>query len=78
MKFVKQNDPRSKPRTFRDVETNSFFINDEGYLCQKLDYATYNSIARGDGSLWADRYAQVAANEPVQRILADIVAIEFP
>lgn len=49
IKFHTDNQETQTNLTLLDVDENQFFINDNGYLCQKVSNYAYNVIAVSQG-----------------------------
>lgn len=77
MKIIFEPTPAQKPLSLEDVQVNQFFINKQGYLCQKVASISYNSIADELGDLYSAHFANQLSNVPIQRILPKAVKIEF-
>ncbi len=66
----------SSELTFADVEGDQFFVSEEGYLCQKVTFDTFNSIANEKGIPCSFSY-DCLPNEPIKCKLPKIKKIEF-
>ncbi len=76
MKFILQ-EPTALPITFGDVEENQFFVDKDGYLCQKCSYKLCNYIADHNGKPFSDRREIFSSNSIIQKILPKVAKIEF-
>lgn len=69
----------TKPQsyTFGDVSTDQFFVDKEGYLCQKVNGACYNIIANDRGNPLSCHKERILPSTPVKRILPEVEQIKF-
>ena len=79
MKFILSEPIEEKQLTLADVAVNQFFVNRDGWLCQKVWGDAYIQIANSKGELYADYYTDELelTNQPIQRILPNVERIEF-
>jgi hypothetical protein len=77
MKIIFAPTPVSAPPTFNDVDTNQFFVNICGQLCQKRTSASYCIIAASGGMPFCDFMTNIAPDASVKRILPQVQCIEF-
>lgn len=75
MKIVFENEDHEL--TFKDVTEDYFFVDSEGYLCQKRDDASYVVIANSDGKPMSYIQYDVPSDEEIKRILPKVKNIEF-
>lgn len=62
---------------FGDVENNAFFVNNKGYLCQKIYYDEYNIIADSKGNPYSNHRCSTHYDCRIQRIIGLPTKIEF-
>jgi hypothetical protein len=77
MKIIFAPTPVSAPPAFNDVETNQFFVNNCGQLCQKRTITSYCIIAASSGVPYSDAMTSIASNASIKRILPRVQCIEF-
>lgn len=77
MKFILSETAKEKQLTFADVAVNQFFVNRDGWLCQKLSIDAYIQITNSTGEPYADYYSDEAAGQPIERILPNVERIEY-
>ena len=77
MKFILSETSEKKQLVFADVAVNQFFVNNNGWLCQKVGSDSYIQITDSEGELYADFYADQDAGELIQRILPNVKRIEY-
>ena len=78
MKFVfKQDLEKTKTLCFGDVKEDQLFVEMNGCLCQKHNSDSYSTIANESGSLYATYETDVKSTEGIERIIEDLVSIEF-
>jgi hypothetical protein len=76
MKFIFEQD-ETKQLTFGDVQDNQFFVDADGYLCQKICSDSYNTICNGIGTPYATSNDQASRDDKIKRILPKVTKIEF-
>lgn len=74
-------DSKKKPDlTFEDVEENAFFVDKDGFFCQKRVYGGwdngYNIISKSDGTPYA-RQISIDPDTEIKRIIGLPTKIEF-
>lgn len=77
IKFETEKDKRTE-LVFSDVQCNQFFIDANGWLCQKISLSTYNTIANRRGvpfALHIDR--DVDPCDPITDILPHVTKITW-
>jgi len=62
---------------FGDVQENQFFVDTNGYLCQKASTSSYHTIADNNGELYATSVGYACAYDKVKRIIPKVTKIEF-
>jgi hypothetical protein len=62
---------------FGDVQENQFFVDTNGYLCQKANSSSYHTIADNNGELYSTYVDLACAYDKVKRILPKVTKIEF-
>ena len=62
---------------FRNVGIDQLFINDNGYLCQKVDELSYNSIASPNKMPFAAQVGKVPFSLKITKILPTTTKIYF-
>lgn len=62
---------------FNDVEEDGFFIDVEGFLCQKVEVGRYNIIAKPNGVPYAGTVSDVSEDEYIKKILGCPSKIDF-
>ena len=78
MKFILSESPEKKKLTFADVVgVNRFFVNQNGWLCQKVCSDAYIQITNSKGEPYADYYSGEDCEQPIQRILPNVERIEY-
>jgi hypothetical protein len=77
MKIIFKEQKTAKPPTFGDVEINQFFVDIDGYLCQKNTKDTYHTIAAPSGLPFAGIVDRCYSSEHIQSILPEVERIEF-
>ena len=77
MKFILSETVKEKQLTFADVADNQFFVDRNGWLCQKVYCNRYHQITDRKGKPYADYYDNVYTSEPILRILPNVERIEF-
>lgn len=63
--------------TLEEVEENQFFVNCDGYLCQKSSPTSYNLIAKADGSVFSSTVENIPRTIKIERLLQKVAKIEF-
>lgn len=82
IKFITETEDRVIPLNLSMVDTNQFFIDIEGYLCQKLEHSPCNGrvniniIAHPDGTPFSN-HLFYKINAPIKKILPRVIRIEF-
>ncbi len=76
IKFITEDDDNKIP-TFGDVEINQFFVDAEGFLCQKVWDCQTACIANPDGDPWAVSAYGTESSEEITSILPRVTKIEF-
>lgn len=76
MKFIFEQD-ETKQLTFGDVQDNQFFVDADGYLCQKICSDGYNIIADNTGTPYAASSDHASKDDKIKRILPKVTKIEF-
>jgi hypothetical protein len=77
MKIIFAPTPVSAPPAFKDVDTNQFFVNNSGQLCQKRTSTSYCIIAASSGAPFSDFMTNIAPDASIKRILPRVQCIEF-
>jgi hypothetical protein len=77
MKFIFAEIEKQKFPVFEDVEINQFFVDKEGYLCQKEDARLFSVIAFPGGSPCCLACQNGVDDMPITRILPKVKQIEF-
>lgn len=77
IRFIQANPSHQKRPTFGDVKFNQFFVDEDGYLCQKHASDTYIVIADKNGEPYSYLYETVNEDQEIIRILPIIKKIEF-
>lgn len=70
-------DQAVKAPTFGDVKNNQFFVDDDGYLCQKTNGDSFTVIAKPDGTPCSTWFRNVRSDQTIQRIIPAVQKIEF-
>ena len=73
----KTEENRELPPVFRNVGIDQLFINDNGYLCQKVDELSYNSIASPNKMPFAAQVGKVPFSLKITKILPTTTKINF-
>jgi len=76
MEIIFSKTPNPKQPTFWDVLPNQFFVDNDGFLCQKHCEATYVTIAKPNGKLLCS-ISPFVKNITIQRILPLVERIQF-
>jgi hypothetical protein len=70
--------PKEEPiLTLSEVETNQFFIDIEGNLCQKMAHWDYNIIATKDGTPHCDTVRRCEIDANIRAVLAPVSRIDW-
>lgn len=77
IKFIQTEPDQKSSLTFKHVKYNQFFVDEDGYLCQKCGDEAYIVIADQDGDPYAYFYEEVSEDTEIKRILPHIEKIEF-
>ena len=77
MKIIFKGQKREKTPTFGDVSRNQFFVDWDGYLCQKNTEDAYHMIADPGGLPFAGIVDRCYSSEQIQSILPEVERIEF-
>lgn len=77
MKFILSETVKEKQLKLADVAVNQFFVNINGWLCQKTGIASYIQITDSEGEPYADFFDGEDVKQPIQRILPNVKRIEF-
>jgi hypothetical protein len=76
MKFIIAEEQATKP-SLKDVETNQFFINTCGSLCQKITHSSYSVVALSNGEPYGDYFSEQSINTLIKKVLPKVFKIEF-
>lgn len=76
MKFILEENTKEN-LTFNQVETNQFFIDGIGFLCQKTHETAYCAIADDKGIPYSNYLRSVAPTYSIKKILPQVAKIEF-
>ena len=60
-----------------DVDNDQFFVDNSGFLCQKVAHDGIITIADSEGRPIAGYYGNVGEDLPITRILPEITKINF-
>tara|TARA_A100000171_G_C2140369_1_gene154949 strand:- start:15604 stop:15837 length:234 start_codon:yes stop_codon:yes gene_type:complete len=63
--------------TFGEVGHDQFFVDLDGYLCQKRDDSSFTTIADEEGEPYVIWYNNVESSEKISRILPQITKVKF-
>ena len=63
--------------TFSDVEDNQFFVDRNGYFCQKTYSDSYVMIADHDGNPYSYFFDDVLEDSPINKVLPRVTKIKF-
>ena len=74
--FETEENIESTP-VFSDVGINQLFINNAGYLCQKVTGSSYNSIANTHRNPYAAHVPKVLLSQTIVKILPTTTKINF-
>lgn len=72
MRFILSKPIKEKRPIFADVEANQFFVNANGWLCQKLSSISFLQITDSDGKPCAMIYNGYDKNNYIERILPHV------
>lgn len=75
-KFITEPEEKKEP-TFADVKENQFFVNIDGYLCQKTSYNRFNYIANLHGQPYSHSAGDILSSMRILRICPIVKKIEF-
>lgn len=76
MKFILAEEQAKKP-SLKDVETNQFFVDAYGSLCQKITATSYSVIALLSGEPLSEYYPEQSINTVIKKVLPKVLKIEF-
>jgi len=76
MKIIFEQQAPNAP-IFGDVQENQFFVDTNGYLCQKSSASLYHTIADYNGELHSTYLECSSAHDKIKRIIPKITKIEF-
>ena len=76
MKFIYAEKAEKAP-TFGDVQTNQFFVDHDGFLCQKTTSSSFVVIANPDGAPYSTWSTNIYWNREIKRIIPFVEKIEF-
>lgn len=76
MKFILAEEQAKKP-SLKDVETNQFFVNSLGSLCQKINSTSYSVIALSNGEPHSCYFSEQSINTVIEKVLPKVLKIEF-
>ena len=76
MKIIFEQQVPDTPK-FGDVQEHQFFVDADGYLCQKSNSTTYHTIADSNGQLYCNIIGYTTAYDKIKRILPKVTKIEF-
>ena len=76
MKFTYEQE-ETNTLTFGQVQENQFFVDSDGYLCQKICSDSYCTIARSNGEPYASSTNCAFNSDTIKRILPKVTKIEF-
>ena len=76
MKFIYEHEG-TNTLTFGDVQENQFFVDSDGYLCQKICSDSYNTIANSNGVPYSSSTTSADNSDAIKRILPKVTKIEF-
>lgn len=68
---------KTQQHTFRDVQENQFFVDEDGFLCQKHNDSSYVTIADKNGELFSSVSTTIRPNKSIQRMLPLVSKIQF-
>lgn len=77
MKIILETPETPSEPLFRDVETDQFFVDIDGHLCQKVTGNKYNPVATNEGFPYAKATIVAPLNLKIGRILPKVAKIEF-
>ena len=77
MKFIYAEQAKEKKPTFGDVQINQFFVDYDGYLCQKTTISSFVVIAHHDGTPYSTWLNNVPSVREIERIIPFVEKIEF-
>lgn len=76
MKFIYAEKAEKTP-TFGDVQTDQFFVDCDGYLCQKSGPQSLTVVAKPDGTPYSTWSNNVSSVREIERIIPFVEKIEF-
>lgn len=76
IKFITQEQDENEKLIFDMVEDNQFFVDYDGYLCQKVHEKSFSVIADSHNRPFAS-HISCQINMPINRILPYVITIEF-
>lgn len=77
IKFITEAETKNETVTLEQVSIDQFFVNSDGYLCQKVLTDTYLVIANAGGEPHSSVRDECEEDEVIKRILPRIKKIEF-
>jgi len=75
--FITEKQKPERPPVFGDVCENQFFIDIDGWLCQKMTETGYNTIADDEGNPLADSAKSRSWDTPIRSVLPNVTKIKF-
>lgn len=76
MKFIYVEKAEKAP-TFGDVQTDQFFVDRDGYLCQKSGAQSLTVVAKPDGTPYSTWLEKISPTREIKRIIPLVEKIEF-
>lgn len=76
MKFIYAEKTEKTP-TFGDVEINQFFVDHDGYFCQKTSDSSLVVIANPNGDPYSTWFRNIDLDREIKRIIPLVEKIEF-
>jgi hypothetical protein len=76
MKFIYEQEG-TNTLTFGQVQNDQFFVDSDGYLCQKINSDSYSTIANINGVPYASGTTCACNYDAIKRILPKVTKIEF-
>ena len=77
MKFIYAEKTKEKIPTFGDVKTNQFFVDCDGYLCQKTSGSSFSVVADPGGTPYSTHLTNIFSTREIERIIPLVQKIEF-
>lgn len=77
IKFHAEETSEEREPRFGDVRNSQFFIDKDGYLCQKIDDDSFQNIANEQGSPVAFSENDADPNTIIQKILPKVTKITW-